>query len=158
MIRILVVVLFSSLMGWAQMAEAQDEPRWKKQLTRTLVRSEGGRLIYEDRALCEITPRQDWPGQAQKLQIRSSGEAPSDGTISRDVFLTWITTLETQVLTALAGIGSYSCEVLDALIGVPDLEVIMRMTHEGYQVEVTETRKGERSRITRTWAEVYPER
>ena len=140
------------------MVEAEDEPRWKKQLSRSLVRSEGGRLIYEDRALCEITPRQGWPGQAQKLQIRSSGEAPADGTISHDVFLAWITTWETEFLTALAGIGSYSCQVLDALIGDPDLELIMRMTHEGYQVEVSETGKGERNRITRTWAEVYPER
>lgn len=108
--------------------------------------------------MCEITPRKNWPGESQKLQIHSSGEAPDDGTISRDIFLTLIATWESEFLTALAGIGSYSCELLDAPIGDADLELIMRMTHEGYQIEVTERRKGERSRVTRTWSEVYPER
>ena len=142
--------------GHAANAQRATSSGWQDQLTRTLVRTERGQFLYEDRALCEFKPKPGWPGAERKLQIRSSATAPANA-VSRDTFLFFVATWEAQFLQQMTGTGTRSCQLLNAPIGNIDLELIMTLTEEGFQLEVKNTQSGESNRSTQTWADYYGE-
>ena len=95
---LVAALLFPGLIAFqGASAQGAEGPHWKSQLARTLVEVEAGKFRYEDRALCEGAPQQGWPGQTMRFQIRSGAKAPADGTISRDVFLSLVTSWESTV-------------------------------------------------------------
>ena len=128
---------------------------------RDLVRVADGKFLYDDLALCELR----LPGSTPpKFQIRSHAEAPSQGVVSRDHFVSLITQHEiifglgiAQVhpgISAMDAVRALRCTPLDAPIGTPDLELELSMTAEGMQVEVTDTAAGKKTRSVHTWKEL----
>ncbi len=80
-------------------------------------------------------------------QIKLYAEAPSEGVISRDNFLSLYTTITINLINTFY--SGYNIEELDDLIGNPDLEVNIFMGKSGYQVEFTS--EGETHRMTERW-------
>ncbi len=144
------------LFALAASASPADERR-----LRDLVRVADGKLLYDDLALCELR----LPGATPpKFQIRSHAEAPSQGVVSRDSFVSLITQHEiifglgiAQVhpgISAMDAVRALHCTPLDAPIGTPDLELRLSLTAEGMQVEVTDTAAGKTTRSVHTWKEL----
>jgi len=149
-----------AILAAAPLASGQgsDGPRWKRILAKSLVSVQDGEFRYSDSALCEFKPQEGWAGTTRTLQLRSIARAPADGTISRDMFVMWVSHTEADLVSHLAASGSSSCQNLDHPIGSVDIELVMTFTREGFQVEVTNAQTGRSNRRTQTWADTYPER
>ena len=89
-------------------------------------------------------------------------EAPADGFISRDNFVTFSTEIAFQLrvdfasefilgLTPSEALAALLCKQIESPIGKVDLELDLYMTRDGVQVGIRETSSGESETQTRTW-------
>ncbi|MGH7461284.1 MAG: hypothetical protein ACREMA_09685 [Longimicrobiales bacterium] len=149
----LVLAIALPQAGFAQTSVAE--------LRQELVKVQAGKMILEEFGIYELS----LPGrEAVKVQVKLRSEAPAAGVISRDNFVAYTTSIAMQTLiTGIAeGLNITAGQLLTALkyqelkapIGAPDVEVNIRMTAEGLQLEVVDTSDNTRERHTMTWAEV----
>jgi hypothetical protein len=135
-------------------AASAAEPLWKSELRQNRVERQGDKLVIDEYNLCTVTPRAG--GEGMRIQARSYAEAPAS-LVSRDMFVTWVATLEAGVSAEYGRQGrTLNCKVIQKPIGEVDLETKLIMTDEGFQWEVANRRDGTTTRTTRSWDEVYP--
>lgn len=155
-----VIASLALLLVFASSASAQED--WEIELGEDLVEIQDGMMIIEDYALFKINLENYDP---VSLQIKFRGEAPENGIVSRDKFVS-VTTLTTyqvlyesfaQAYQVTSNQFSQATEIDDLAnpIGTPDLEIGLFLTDEGMQIEFVNTSTGDRNRMTRTWEEVY---
>ena len=134
---------------------AQD---WREELRADLVVHIDDKMVIEGYSM----ERVNLPGyEPVQFQLKYHMETPHDGAISRDNFVAFSTYMGVTVLQTMLAEGydvspaeflaAYESEDLDAPIGTPDLEIIVVMTGEGYQLEIRNTLTNEVSRFTETW-------
>lgn len=126
---------------------------WKKELAGPLVRISGTTMVYEEFELCTIAPTQEGT-EASSIQVRTRSEAPKDTFISRDNFVVITAAVS---MAAVEQLGEPECKTLDTPIGQPDLEINIRMTESGMQVEYNDTTSGQKSRSTTLWQDLFAE-
>lgn len=85
-------------------------------------------------------------------QIKTYAVAPSDGTISRDNFVSIFTIMSNEIISGFFDEG-FDSKDLDELIGNPDIVLNFFMTKSGIQMEITS--EGETTRITSTWEDFF---
>jgi hypothetical protein len=131
------------------------------ELRQDFVKVLAGKMVAEEFGLYTLS----LPGrESLKLQIKMHSEAPATGLISRDNFVSYTTSI--AMLTLIAGIaeelnvtasqllGALDYLQLRAPIGTPDVELNIRMTTDGLQIEVVDTSNNTKKRKVLTWAEV----
>lgn len=103
--------------------------------------------------------------EGNSLQVKVYAEAPKEGIISRDSFVS-LTTLVTYELlyrivaqstqvSASTFMDAVEMETLAEPIGTPDLEFNLTATNLGMQIEFVDTMSGQKNRFTTTWEEMY---
>jgi hypothetical protein len=112
-----------------------------------MVRTEGGKMIMEDFTLITLSNH-------STLQLKSHGEAPATGVISRDHFVALFSHIITATIDDLtkADEGSTSQE-LEGIIGNPDISINVYMAKAGIQIEVKNGTEVNRS--TMKWEELF---
>ena len=129
-------------------------------LLEPMVELQDGKMVIEFYTLDRIS----LPGyDPMQFQVKHYAEAPAEGIVSRDNFVAITTALNLMLLQqsfasalnvpASAFLDAYDIQDLDALIGTPDLELTLVLAAGGLQIEIKNTRTGEVSRTTQTWAE-----
>lgn len=144
-------------------AQAQ-EPEWKTDLGEDLVEIRDDMMVVEEYALLKLNLQ----GQrTNNLQVKLYAEAPTDGVLSRDNFVSFTTQFTYMTLVEIYA-NAYqlpASEYLEALeieeipnpIGTPDIEINMTATNDGLQIEFVNTAQNQRQRVTMTWEEMYAE-
>jgi len=127
---------------------ASADVNWREDLKKDAVRIEGDRMMMEEYYLINYA---DELGNARSAQVKMYSEAVNDGTISRDNFVGFGSTLSAMFLAA---IGS-DFEYIEAPIGRVDLEISIYMTGQGYQIEVKDNTTNTANRETQTWEKLY---
>lgn len=140
-------------------ALAQD---WREELGSDMVTISDGKMTYQEFGLVKIT----FPGyEASQFQVKLYSEAPHEGVMTRDKFVSLTSTYFTILLletiaqvhqvSAVEFFEAYDYTELENPIGTPDVEMNLFMTNEGLQFEIVNTGSGERVRHTMTWEEVF---
>jgi len=148
-----------ALLVLSPLAHAQE---WRDQLKADVVKIHESKMLCDEVGLYKVQLEGYPPAQ---MQVKVHSEAPVDGVISRDNFVS-LTTL--TFTTLFLGVLSEAYNVpasrfldavdyseLQAPIGTPDLELNLVMTNEGMQIEIVNTAASARSRQTMTWAEAF---
>lgn len=92
-------------------------------------------------------------GDGTSLQIKTHGEAPSTGVMSRDNFVAMFTFLSYSIIDALKSDESSSTQDLDEPIGNVDVTINFYFSKNGIQVE---TKRGDAvERKTMPWADIF---
>lgn len=135
---------------------------WETELSEDLVEISGDKMIIEDYALTRINAEGFDP---ISMQIKLYSEAPKDGIISRDNFVSFTGTYTYIILiSAFADqfkmpvsdfLNVFELEDLNSVIGKADLELSFYFTDEGMQTEILNTATNQSKRITQTWKEVF---
>ena len=141
--------------------EKSAKPEWEKMLKRDLVSVRGDKMIFQNHSLCKFGEK----GQEKtvQLQVKTYGEAPAKGVISRDNFVAMNTELSTVFVLSVGAaasspekvLESFDCNDLESPIGKPDIEVNLFITKEGFKAEFVDNMNNKRSGTTHTWAEVF---
>jgi hypothetical protein len=153
-------LLFIVLVLTVSVAYAQTD--WEQELGEELVETRDDKMVIEDYFLYRINVE---GFDERTLQTKIYGEAPTDGILSRDKFLSLTTLVSYQTLMA-AFADSYqlsASEFWDAVeiedladpIGTPDIELNLIATDQGIQIELVNTATDQRRRFTTTWKEMY---
>lgn len=143
-VRALVLLLVS---GTAMAVEP-----WQKELARSLVKVEPGRMIFEEVELCTV-PADAGTADSRSLQVRTRGEAPAGTFISRDYFVA----LMAVMVGSIDEDEELDCKPLASPIGNPDVEIAVRMTKDGVQVESKDNRTGQSDTVTNRWQDLVAE-
>ena len=138
---------------------AQDT---QEELLEDLVSYQDNKMMMEDFALFRLRG-QDFETEA--LQVEVQAEAPSEGVISRDNFVSLVTLFsyeslitihaEQYQLSARDFVSAMEVEDLAEPIGTPDLRIKLVATSQGIQIEFEDTQSGRISRSTTTWEEYF---
>ena len=123
---------------------AQD---YQARLLKDMVKIEGGKMILEDFTLITMS-------NSSTLQLKSHGEAPAAGVISRDHLVAIFSQIITEIIDEItkADEGSTSQE-LESIIGNPDISINVYMAKAGIQIEVKNGAEVDRS--TMKWEELF---
>jgi len=125
-----------------------------------LVQIKLGSFVYEEFSLCKLNVPQ--PRNSGEFQMRISAVAPAKGVLSRDYFIAYVASATTMIqagmaLSAGARIDQISetltCDEIDEPIGKVDLELNIRMTKDGIQIETVDGSTGKATRRTNKWEE-----
>lgn len=154
--------LILSLVLFISFNKVYAQQDWEKELSEDLVEIKENKMVIEDFALVKIDAEGFDP---LSVQVKLYSEAPKNGLISRDTFVS-LTSTYTYIFLISAFADSYEMptskfleifelEDLESLIGKPDLTMSFYFTDEGMQIEFVNTSTGKTNRITRTWKEIY---
>jgi len=158
-----VITLISGATLTLQPALAQSNPSAEARLRSDIVKEQDGKFTIDRFSICQLyRPSDLGGGTSEPFQVKSHMEAPADGFISRDNFVTISTETAFQLrvsfaadyilgLTATEALSALQCKPIDAPIGKVDLELDLVMAKGGVQVAILETGSGERDTQTRTW-------
>ena len=141
--------------------EKSTKLEWEKMLKRDLVSVRSDKMIFQNYSLCKFGEKEG--EKSIRLQVKTYGEAPAKGLISRDNFVSMNTELSTLFVMAAGAaasspekaIESFDCIDLEFSIGKPEIEVNLFVTKEGFKVEFVDNLNNKRSGETHTWVEVY---
>ncbi len=109
-------------------------------LKEDLVTVKGDKMLMEEYYLVNSADEQ---GNSMSFQVKAYAEAPSDGCISRDNFVSNAAGIVTLMM---AGMGEI--KYLETPIGNVDFELNMYMTASGYQLEIKDNNVNTTERIT----------
>jgi hypothetical protein len=143
-------------------ASAVAQQDWREELSSDQVTVADGRFTYEEFGILSL----ELPGyEPVEFQMKILSDAPADGTISRDSFMSLTSSMMTIVMlagfaeayavSATEFFNGFDYRELDAPIGTPDVELNLWMTGEGMQFEFVNTSTDEKSRTVWTWDEFY---
>lgn len=146
-----------------QPALAQSNPSVEARLRNDVVTEQEGKFTIDRFSICQLVrPAILGGGTTDPFQVKSHMEAPTDGFISRDNFVTFSTEIAFQLrvdfasefipgLTPSEALAALQCKQIGSPIGKVDLELDLYMTRDGVQVGIRETNSGESETQTRTW-------
>ena len=126
-----------------------DQAKYEDMIKQDVVKIKDNKMILEDFGLVEVL---DEYGGTNNLQVKLYCEAPSQGIIGRDNFLSMATMM---YFTVLFEMGKYS--KIDAPIGKFDFELNIYMSANGFQLEMKDNVNNTTNRMTQTWKEVMTE-
>lgn len=152
------------MLAWGIGPALAQEPEWKTDLGEDIVEIRDGMMVVEEYALLKLNLQGQ---QTNNLQVKLYAEAPTDGVLSRDNFVSFTTQITYMSLVELYA-NAYqlsASEYLEALeieeipeaIGTPDIEINVTATGAGVQIEFVNTADNQRRRVTQTWEEMYAE-
>ncbi len=144
-----LILLLSFLIFNISISYSQD---WVNLLKKDLVKIESGKFKSVDYTLLSFP-------NGSSLQIQSYAEAPADGTISRDNFVSVFAVVQAELINSMtseAGINedNFKTKTIDELIGNPDIIINCYMTKAGIQIEF-KTEGGGTNRITQRWEDMF---
>jgi hypothetical protein len=146
-----------------QPALAQSNSAVEARLRSDVVTEQEGKFTIDRFSICQLVrPVTLGGGATDPFQVKSHMEAPADGFISRDNFVTFSTEVAFQLrvdfasqfiqgLTPSEALAALLCKQIESPIGKVDLELDLYMTRDGVQVGIRETSSGESETQTRTW-------
>lgn len=174
-----VVLVFAGVLLMATGVYAQepagaaapaDMPRpeiiGKEQLNQDSVVISDGRMRFERIRVCSVfRPEELGGGASEPIQTRVSAEAPADGFISRDNFLTvtaeiaislriWFADQMAPGLTPLQALAAVQCRGIAKAVGDVDMELEIVMTPNGIVRTLRENRSGSEDQQTASWEQI----
>ena len=161
-----VITLISGATLSLQPALAQSNPAAEARLRSEVVTEQDGKFTIDRFSICQLfRPEELGGGTTDPFQVKSHVEAPADGFISRDNFLTFSTEIIFQLRVNFAGdliqgltpaqaMAALQCRPIEAPIGRVDLELDLYMTQDGVQVGILETASRQIDTQTRTWNQI----
>lgn len=159
MLRYLATLLL--LVSCVSLVRAQT-PDWETELGNDLVEIQGDKMVLEEYALLKLNIQGQ---QTNSVQVKLYAEAPKDGIVSRDNFINLTSTItytslleiyaQAYQMSASDYLEAVDIEQISNPIGTPDIEMNLRATDDGLQIEFVNTADNRRQRVTQTWAEIY---
>jgi phage tail sheath gpL-like len=139
-----ITLILALILAFSFYSHAQD---FQGRLLKDMVKTANGKMILEDFTLITLS-------NGNTLQVKSHGEAPATGVISRDNFVA----LFTQTVTSLTDEMTKSDEGatskdLDGIIGNPDVGVNVYVAKSGVQIEVKTGEEVNRSTVK--WEDIF---
>ena len=128
-------------------ASATAQINWQEELKKDAVSFVEQKMIMEGYGLIK---GQDDAGNAQNVQVKYHSEAPKEGLISRDNFVSFSSMIYLPVFLALGEFAD-----LPEPIGQVDLEINIYMATAGVQIEVKDHRTNTANRVTQKWSELF---
>jgi hypothetical protein len=152
-----ISLLFVLLLPATAFADDSDA---MEQMKEELVQVKDGKFVYSKIQRCE--PK----GESGVMQIEWNAEAPAEGLMSRDYFLSTVTKFSVVSLFSIldkAADNGYSpsdamdklnCKMVDDAIGKVDLSVSFVFSKGGLQLQF-ESADGKKKQKTMTWEQVH---
>ncbi len=149
-ISLLLSLVLPSFALLSTVAQA-DEPKWRKELSADLVKKDEGKMTITRYDMY----KGDSEGEKVTMQVKLAADCPESAGISRDNFVAYTMAAYMSFLQGLAEGDEYSTETMDEPIGKPDLEVNIRFTKDGFQVEGINNKNSEKTNVTQKWSDVF---